>query len=102
MLPQPQKTVLTAEEFAALFDIGEHPADMRERLRAILDIIPNIARQVYNRENIRNADTDLLTIVETVLYHFDHCNRQRVAVALDMNYTQMLTLLIGYVLGRGE
>jgi hypothetical protein len=102
MMPTPQKTVLTAEEFAALYNLREHPADMRERLRAKLGALPDVARRVYNRENIRDPHTDDMTIIETVLYHFDHGNRNRVAVALGMDYDAMLTLLIGYVLGRGE
>ncbi len=102
MVPQPQKTVLTAAEFAALFDLAEHPADMRERLRAKLDALPDAARRVYNRDNIRPLSTPLMAVVETVLYHFDHGNRQRVAIQLGMDYTEMVTLLIGYVLGQGE
>lgn len=73
MLPQPQKT--TQQTFDDVLGLiqhlacmnAEHPADLRERMRGIIDDLPNVARAVYNRENIQRRDTPLLTIVETVL-----------------------------------
>lgn len=104
MIPQPQPThSITLDELAALLgDCGEHPADMRERLRAKLDALPDAARLIYNRDNIRAKNTPLITVVETILYYFDFDNRQRVAVQLGMLYSDMMTLLIGFMLGQGE
>lgn len=76
-------------------------ADMRESLRECLSQLPATARRVYNRDNISAATTPLLTVVETVLYHFDVSNRARVATLLGMTDRELMILLVGYVIGHG-
>jgi len=76
-----------------------HPADLRETMRTKLGMLPNAARAVYCLDNIADPKTPLLTIVETVLYHFDIPNRRKVAKALGLEYDVMITMLVGYVLG---
>ena len=79
-----------------------HPADLRETLRDKLRVLPTVARGVYNRSNLSAPDTPLLTVVETVLYHFDARNRARVAAALDLSEGQLTWLLVGAILGAEE
>lgn len=102
-LPEAQKTIiLTQDEWDLLFPHHDQlPADVREALRVKLVQLPIAARHVYNREDIRNPDTPLIHVIETVLYHFDENNRERVADALEMGYDEFVTLCVGYVLGHG-
>jgi hypothetical protein len=77
-------------------------ADIREYLRERLNDLPDVARRVYNRENIQARTTPLIVVVETVLYHFDSNNRQRVATLLGMTDPEMVSFLVGYVIGYGS
>jgi hypothetical protein len=77
----------------------EHPADIRERYRTKLAMLPTAARSVYARENISDPDTNMIEIVETVLYYFDVGNRRRVAEALNTTYEDLMIILCGFVLG---
>ncbi len=56
---------------------GEHPADMRERLRALLDGLQDAARGVYDRENLCAPGLPVVRVAETVLYSFDGNNRRK-------------------------
>jgi len=78
---------------------GEHPADLRERLRALLDGLQDAARGVYNRENLQAPGLPVVRVAETVLYSFDGDNRRKVAAVLGLDYAEMCALLVGYVLG---
>jgi hypothetical protein len=100
-VPDPIRTQqLTVDELREIFGLGlTHPADLREQLRAKLSMLPTAARAVYCRDNIANPDTPLITVVETVLYHFDIPNRKRVAAALKLSYDDMILLLAAFVLG---
>jgi len=101
-LPEAQKAfILTQEELDALLPHHAHiPADVRESMRVKLQQFPIAARHVYNREGIRSPETPLINVIETVLYHFDENNRERVADALEMNYDEFVLFLVGYVLGH--
>jgi len=99
MTPVKTHYVTNAELVAMITNSGEHPADIRENMRAKLHALPNSARAVYDRENIHDPRTPLLTVIETVLYAFDNTNRHRVADALGLEYDTLITLLIGYVIG---
>ncbi len=105
MLPKPKPTEITWMTQEQLLVIcaesGEHPAEMRERLRETLDSLCQAARGVYDRENLCAPDLQLIEVVETVLYSFDVDNRRKVAAALGMDYREMCLLLVGYVLGCG-
>ncbi len=104
MIPKPEPTKVTrmTPAQAAALSAGEHPADMRERLRAALSRLPQAARGVYDRENLRTPGLQFIEVVETVLYAFDGDNRRKVAAALGMDYREMCLLLVGYVLGCEE
>ena len=91
---------LTATEFREMFGDGTTSADTREAMRDLLDELPDAARTAYNRENIRPKNTPLLTVIETVLYHFDRRNFAKVADELGIEKDALEMLLIGYVLGR--
>ena len=102
-LPEAQRTIiLTQEEWDALFpQHSQIPADVRDSMRVKLAQLPIAARHVYNRESIQNPDTPLVEVIETVLYHFDENNRERVADALEMGYDEFVILCVGYILGHG-
>lgn len=78
---------------------GEHPADLRERMRALLVGLHDAARGVYARENLQTPELPVFQVAETVLYSFDADNRRAVAAALGLDYAEMCALLVGYVLG---
>jgi len=69
-------------------------------MRVKLAQLPIAARAIYNRDSIRDPQTPLIHVVETVLYHFDQNNRERVADALDMDYDNFVLFLVGYILGH--
>ena len=75
---------------------------MREYLRECMNELPATARTVYNRPNISTPTTPLITVVETVLYHFDSHNRARVATMLGMTDRELVTLLVGYIIGHSS
>ena len=74
-------------------------ANLREHVRGLLDKLPDAARGVYCRDSIADPDTRLIDVVETVLYHFDAGNQQRVAEALGLTWSLLRVILVGFVLG---
>ena len=93
--------ILTQAEFDSLTAMPENilPAERRETLRELLQQLPAIACEIYPCNNICDPQTSRLTVVETVLYHFDRNNRERVAEACGLNDDILMALLIGFVLG---
>lgn len=95
--------ILTESELNLLLGkLNLSPADVREKMRSVLRRLPIVARTIYDRPNIHATNTPMLTIVETVLYHFDQNNRERVAEALDLTYDGLVLLLVGIILGYEE
>lgn len=96
-----QNGELSPDELREMFGYGAPtPADLREQMRSQLAALPQAARAVYRRDNIADPKTPLLTVVETVLYHFDQRNRRSVAQQLQLTDRELCLLLIGYGLGR--
>jgi len=102
-LPEAVKTekLIQAEIAAMIAAQGQSGADLRAAMCAKLEAIPALVRSIrpyaYGR-----TDPELYTAVADVLYNFDQGNRSRVAVALGMDYDDLITLLCGYVLGAGD
>ncbi len=93
--------VLTQDEFDTLFpNLPLAAVDLREQMHALLHRLPTVARAVYARPNLHAPHTPLLTVVETVLYHFDQNNFELVAERLDMSYADLKLFLVGFVLGH--
>ena len=74
-------------------------ANLREHARGLLERLPDAARGVYCRDSIADPDTCLMDVAQTVLYHFDARNQQRVAEALGLAWSELRLILVGFVLG---
>ena len=75
-------------------------ADLREHAAGLLEQLPDAARGVYCRDSIADPDTRLVDVAQTVLYHFDARNQQRVAEALGLAWSELRVMLVGFVLGH--
>jgi hypothetical protein len=75
-------------------------ADLREHAVKLLERLPDAARGVYCRDSIADPDTRLVDVAQTVLYHFDARNQQRVAEALGLTWGELRLILVGFALGE--